>query len=120
MRGASALAQLLREHPSPSLRLFVVWEPVLPSDRAPPAPALVSQLADARAELFWDPSRLVSRAIEARGEHDPGFDVWRDGTIWDTELVFARGALWQAQFPPHTHAGSNVIDDVPVIGKELP
>ena len=119
MRGASALAQLLHDHPSPSLRLFVVWEPVLAIDRAPPA-APPPELADARAELYWDPSKLVSRALMAGGPRDPGYDVTPNGTIWDTLVVFAPGARWDAAPPAHAHAGSDVVDDVPRIASELP
>jgi hypothetical protein len=121
VRGASALAKLLHDHPSPSLRVLVVWEPVIASDVAPPSPALVAEFADARAELFWDPSRQVSRALLARGDRDPGFDVSRDGILWDTLLVFPAGARWDGELaPPHDHAGSDVADDLPIIAPRLP
>ncbi len=119
MRGASALAKLLHDHPSPSLRLFVVWEPVLTIDHAPPD-APPPDLADARAELYWDPSKLVSQALAASGPRDPGYDVGPNGTIWDTLVVFAPGARWDAKLPPHAHAGSDVVDDLPMIARELP
>jgi hypothetical protein len=119
VRGASALAKLLHDHPSPSLRLFVVWEPVLQIDHAPPA-APPPEFADERAELFWDPSKLVSQALTASGPRDPGYGLAPNGTIWDTLVVFAPGARWDGALPPHARAGSDVIDAVPIMAPDLP
>jgi hypothetical protein len=99
VRGASALGELLRSRRDPSLRLIVVWEPVLRSDRAAGEP-----IADARASRFWDGARCVSRALAARDF--PVNEIADEKVVWD--LV----AIW----PPGTRfADAPVLKRRPVI-----
>jgi hypothetical protein len=49
LAGASATGQLLREINSQDVRVFVIWEPVLPTDFVGPSTAALARIPDARA-----------------------------------------------------------------------
>jgi len=67
------------------VRVFVVWEPVLPTDWAAPSTASLRRISDARAAQYWDKERLVSKSM---GEHDEA------SILWDYIAVYAPGATW--------------------------
>ena len=113
MRGASALEELLRRTPDPKLRVFVVWEPVLPTDRDAPLSRVRSRVTDPRVRQFWDRGRLVSRELRrhpevarACGAGDEG----RDGIVWDAIALYPRSMKWDDALE------SPEFFDTPVVG----
>jgi hypothetical protein len=82
------------------VRVFVVWEPVLPTDWAAPSTAALRRIADARATQFWDKRRLVSRSM---GEHD------RRSVVWDFIAVYKHGAVWSDHPPQAIYEGGPVV-----------
>ena len=86
MQGASATGQLLRDINSQDVRVFVIWEPVLPTDFVAPSTAALARIPDARAAQYWDRKRALSHLL---GEHN------RSTVVWDYIAVYAPGTLWQ-------------------------
>ncbi len=93
------MADVLRQHPSRNLRVFVVWEPVLDTDWGTPAQALTGNLADARAAHFWDRHRRLSALYGGV----PGLDALATlekvgfrmkDVVWDTALLYPPGVRW--------------------------
>jgi hypothetical protein len=102
LQGASATGQLLREINSQDVRVFVIWEPVLPTDFvAPSAPAL-GRIPDPRAAQYWDGKRALSHLL---GEYN------RSSVVWDYIAVYAPGKLWQDD-PPKPLYSDNPVRDV--------
>ena len=66
-----------------TVRAFVVWEPVLPTDWGAPSTAALKRISDGRAAQYWDKGRLVSQSM---GEHDS------ESIVWDHIVVYAPGA----------------------------
>ena len=97
MQGASALEKLLDQQHDQRIRVFVIWEPVLPTDLGSPSTRTLARLSDLRASQYWDKEHLVSLSL---GERD------RSSVVWDYVAVYARGKLWD-QAPPEP-AYSNV------------
>ena len=85
MQGSSAIEDVLKSFPGKTVRAFVVWEPVLPTDWGAPSTAALNRISDTRATQYWDKDRLVSKSI---GEHD------RKSIVWDHIAVYAPGATW--------------------------
>jgi hypothetical protein len=85
LQGASAIEEVLEEFPGMPVRVFVVWEPVLPTDWTAPSTASLKRISDARAAQYWDKERLVSKSM---GEHD------KESIIWDYIAVYVPGATW--------------------------
>ena len=89
---------MINEFSGKPVRVFVVWEPVLPTDWGAPSTATLNRISDGRAMQYWDKDRLVSRSM---GEHDS------KSIVWDHIAVYAPGATWN-----HTSA---LFADGPVV-----
>ncbi len=79
------------------MRIFVIWEPVLPTDFGAPSTATLRRASDPRVSQYWDKDHIVSRSL---GERD------RSSVVWDYVAVYQSGKLWD-QVPPDP-AYSNV------------
>ena len=99
MQGASAFGQLLREINSQDARVFVIWEPVLPTDFVAPSTAALARISDARVAQYWDRKRALSHLL---GEHN------RSTVVWDYIAVYAPGTLWQDAPPRPIFLGNPV------------
>lgn len=100
MQGASALEKLLNEQKNPGIRVFVIWEPVLPTDFGPPSTATLRRISDLRASQYWDKERLVSKLM---GKRD------RSSVVWDYVAVYPPGTLWEQAPPIPATSGNPVI-----------
>ena len=80
------------------IRVFIIWEPVLPTDLAAPSTMTLKRVADPRASQYWDKEHLVSKSI---GE--------KDGVIWDYVAVYERGKLWDKAPPEPAYSKAPVI-----------
>ena len=100
MQGASAFQRLLDEQRDQKISVFVIWEPVLPTDLAAPSTRTLARISDLKASQYWDKGRLISRAL---GETDD------NSIVWDYVAVYQPGKLWD-QAPPEP-----VYSSVPVV-----
>ncbi len=124
MRGASALGQLLKDHPQSDVRVIVIWLPVIFSDIHPPTDRVRQPLRDPRVIEFWDPElwaspRMLQRAVlmaKERGE-EPDFDP--NGTAWDLIGHFPAGVAWEDPFPKPSWWGAPVVDSLEPVEKKL-
>ncbi len=82
------------------MRVFVIWEPVLPTDWSAPSTAALGRVSDTRATQFWDKGRLVSHFM---GEHD------RHSVVWDYVAVYASGTIWDNSPPESLYHGGPVV-----------
>lgn len=78
--------------------MFVIWEPILPTDLAAPSTMTLKRLSDSRASQYWDKEHLVSKSI---GEED--------GVVWDYVAVYQPGSMWQQGPPEPTYSKAPVI-----------
>ena len=101
LQGASAIQKVLSAQGGTPVRLFIVWEPVLPTDWGAPSTVALRRIADSRARQYWDRGRLLSKSM---GEKD------RDSVVWDAVAVYPRGLLWGEASPPKP-----VFEDGPVV-----
>lgn len=81
---------MLRDLNGKDVRVFVVWEPVLPTDFVAPSTAALARIPDLRSAQYWDRQRALSQLL---GEHD------RRSVVWDYIAVYARGTTWQSAPP---------------------
>jgi hypothetical protein len=98
LQGASAFQTLLDEQREGKIRVFVIWEPILPTDLAVPSTMTLKRIADPRASQYWDKEHLVSKSI---GE--------KDGVVWDYVAVYPQGKLWDKGPPEPTYSKAPVI-----------
>jgi hypothetical protein len=99
------------------LHVFVVWEPVLASDFAPPTTTVLGLIRDPRAEQYWDPDLKLSRDFIRTALSDPRRyniteEVGPGAIIWDTVALFPPGAAWGKDVPVPVYYGHPVIGSV--------
>jgi hypothetical protein len=94
---------MLREVNDQNVRVFVIWEPVLPTDFAAPSTAALLRIPDARAAQYWDKSRALSHLLGERN---------RSTVIWDYIAVYQPGTLWQDAPPKSVYSDSPVRDAI--------
>ena len=87
---------------SQDVRVFVIWEPVLPTDFAAPSTAALARIPDVRAAQYWDKKRALSHLLGERN---------RSTVVWDYIAVYAPGTLWQ-DAPPKPIYSDNPVRDV--------
>jgi hypothetical protein len=84
--------------------VFVVWEPILMSDVAPPTTGDLARCNDARAQQFWDERTLVSQSLS--DAHGPR----RNGVAWDYVALYPPGASWDDRLPAAAFEGGPVVE----------
>ena len=97
LRGASAVADVLKKRPEAPARVLVVWMPVLPTDWGSPSPSLTSFVGDVRAIHFWDRGRRLSSMLGGPGAtlaSQSKIEFRMKDVVWDVALVYPPGAKW--------------------------
>lgn len=115
MRGASALQRVLEELPGARVRVFVVWEPVIDSDVAPPSAAILPR--DPRAQSYYDPGRVLSPLLPW-APHDGGHGE-DEGIVWDYVAVWPPGPRWEGGPPRPDFGGAPVIRRIDEVKRRL-
>jgi hypothetical protein len=115
VRGASALQEVLERVKGKDVRVFVVWEPVIVSDVAPPINRVLSRIPDPRVTQYYDKARLLSNLLvkTAREQKDfllHGEELDRDTIIWDCVFAFPPGGRWEKDPPRPSFSGCTVVE----------
>lgn len=103
--GSAALQEMLEKHAGP-VTVVAVWQPIAPTDPAPP-PSFVDNLRDHRVVQLWDPEHLLSNELRASEIAHPGSppqsrlrtDGSPTGILYDTIAIFPPGLRWEATLP---------------------
>jgi hypothetical protein len=83
-----------------NIQVFVVWEPVLPTDWAAPSTAALRRASDLRVQQYWDEKRLLSKAM---GEKN------KSTIFWDYVSVYRAGDIWRESPPKPFYEGRPVV-----------
>jgi hypothetical protein len=105
---------MLRQNHSGNLKVFVVWEPILPTDWFPPSRFVQRRISDPRAVQFWDKNHLVAKELRAHlpSEAQGG----PPNKIWDVVAVYPKDTKWDSV--PIFTAGP-VVRATPDVAKQL-
>lgn len=103
LQGASAIQKLLDKQHDPKIRVFIIWEPVLPTDFGAPSTATLHRASDTRVSQYWDKEHIVSRSL---GERD------RNSVVWDYIAVYQPGKLWDKAPPEPSYSRAPVIHGI--------
>jgi hypothetical protein len=94
---------VLKQNPNPRIRLFVVWEPILPTDYSSPSTGVLTRLSDPRVAQYWDRNHLFAEQLARRLKSDPEHPRPRccdeGGIDWDEVAVYRQDAHWDDQLP---------------------
>lgn len=110
---------MLERLPDSHVKVFVIWEPVILTDIAPPTSRTLARIPDRRVAQYWDRQRLLSREIVRSALAEPSKDAHEEinerTIVWDTIAVFSAGTRWDTAFPHadyHGYPVADVIDEV--------
>ena len=104
--------EVLKAHEGKPVRVFVVWEPVLPTDFSAPTGMVMGRVPDRRVSQYWDRNRMVSELLgEKRGD--------RNTIVWDWVAVYPPGLVWEAKPPEPKWADRPVVSVREELGKQL-
>ncbi len=94
------------------MRVFVVWEPILPTDFSPPTTFALRLASDVRVRQYWDPNHLVAKqlASDARPPQPAPDCCDQSGILWDLAAIYPKGARWDDRMPPATLFNGPVVD----------
>ena len=79
--------------------MFVVWEPMLPTDWQSPTSPVLSRVADLRAVQFWDKNHLVADELRKHVKDDALDCCVRNGHIWDAVVLYPKAGKFTATAP---------------------
>jgi hypothetical protein len=101
--------------------VFVVWEPILPTDFSAPSTSVLRRAFDLRVRQYWDPNHLVAEQMRADARlPQPEQDCCtRSGLLWDLVAVYPKGARWDSQMPPAVVFNGPVVDVKDAVEKAL-
>ena len=88
--------------------MFVIWEPVLPTDLAAPSTMTLKRIDDSRAAQYWDKDHMVSKSI-----------VETDGVIWDYLAVYEPGTVWDKAPPEPAYSNVPVVHVINETGEAI-
>ena len=57
------MEKLLKKYPNAGVRVFAVWEPMLPFDWSAPNTFVMRRLPDARVRQYWDKDHVLAHRM---------------------------------------------------------
>jgi len=104
----------LKQNHSENLKVFVVWEPILPTDWFRPSRFVQHRIPDPRAVQFWDKNHLVAKELRV---HLPESQVeGRSEILWDVVAVYPQDAKLDSA---PAFFGGPVVHAAPEVAKRL-
>jgi hypothetical protein len=100
------------KQPNAAVRVFIVWEPILPTDFVAPTTSVLARASDRRVQQYWDPDHLLAKqmAADARPPQPRQECCLRSGNLWDLGAVYPKGARWGDTMPAATVFNGPVVD----------
>ena len=92
------------------MRVFAVWEPILPTDWSEPTSPVLRRLSDQRVRQFWDRGHVMAKVMAASREPQSKAECCeRRGILWDLIAVYPAGSGWSENLPHATLFNGPVV-----------
>jgi hypothetical protein len=117
LRGASAVQKTLEQQPAAEIRVFAVWEPILPTDLTAPGTGALYRLSDRRVRQFWDKEHVLAKLMSQDStdrQSKPGCCT-RPGILWDLIATYPADAVWNTSLPPAIVFNGPVVRVAPTL-----
>ena len=98
------MEKILSENPDLNIRVFAVWEPMLPTDFSKPTTIVLNRLYDRRVVQFWDKGHVLASRMsqDARPPQPTQQCCVRNGHLWDLLAIYRASEKWETQMPVAT------------------
>jgi hypothetical protein len=107
---------MLKQNHSETLRVFVVWEPILPTDWFRPSRFVQLRIRDPRAVQFWDKDHLVAKELRAHLPPQSQGGPTNNKILWDVVAVYPKEAKFHST---PTFTDGPVVRAIPELTKQL-
>jgi hypothetical protein len=97
--GSSQVEAILERHRAGKIRVFAVWEPMLPTDWGRPNSHVLERLSDPRVIQVWDSHRLIAGLVEQGASGRRPRCCHRNGAWWDVIATYPPGSQWSGSAP---------------------
>lgn len=118
MRGSSAIEDILEHNPLLSVRVLVVWEPMLPTDWMRPSGMVQRRVSDLPVVQFWDKGHLIAKELKQQFPSTQTLCCQRRGILWDFAAVYSPKVEWNTS--PPSYFGGAVLDVADNVRQHLP
>ena len=107
------MQEVLEQKSATSARVFVIWQPMLPTDWTSPGRSALRRVRDVRARQYWDKQHLVARDFKKQLDQDDAHPqpecCEKAGVPWDLIAVYPPGVRWEAGLPRAAYADGPVF-----------
>jgi hypothetical protein len=119
LEGSSSVNAILQRHPGSKVRVFAVWEPILPTDWSQPSTRVLVRLSDPRVTQVWDKDHIIAGLVEkgAKGRQPECCD-WH-GSWWDVIAAYPPAAKWMDTAPVPELLNGTIIRTAPQLETRL-
>jgi hypothetical protein len=120
LEGSSRVEAILRRYPAKNIRVFAVWEPMLPTDWGRPSTGELARLSDRRVIQVWDRGHLIAGQIEkaADGRH-PACCSRHGAWWWDVIAAYPPAAHWAGTAPVPELLNGTIVRTAPQLEDQL-
>lgn len=102
--------------------MFLVWEPVILSDVAPPTSRALASISDPRVSQYWDHDRVLSQVLlDAARRPGSSHAAEADGVdvVWDFVALYPAGERWEEDLPDSVTYGYPIMSQVEDLRRSL-
>ena len=99
LEGSSKINAILGRNPGSDVRVFAVWEPMLPTDWSRPNTHVLARLSDPRVVQVWDRGHLIAALVEEGAAGRRPRCCTRNGAWWDVIASYPLAAKWTVSAP---------------------
>lgn len=119
LAGSSSVEAILRRHPSDKIRIFAVWEPMLPTDWGRPSTDVMARLSDSRVTQVWDRNHLIAGLVEKGADGRRPACCTRNGHWWDVIAAYPPASQWTAVAPVPVLLNGTIVQTASQLSAEL-
>ena len=117
--GSSQVEAIIERHAGKNIRVFAVWEPMLPTDWARPNTHVLERLSDSRVVQVWDNNHLIAGLIEEGASGRTPKCCNRNGAWWDVIATYPPGTQWSGSAPMPDLLNGTIVSTAPQLDARL-
>jgi len=119
LEGSSSVDAILKRHPESKIRIFAVWEPMLPTDWGRPSTHVMARLSDPRVTQFWDRNHLIAGLVEMGADGRRPACCTRNGHWWDVIAAYPPVSKWTSVAPVPELLNGTIVQTASQLGAQL-
>ena len=117
--GSSQVEAILERHATGNIRVFAVWEPMLPTDWERPNAHVLERLSDPPRHQVWDSNHLIAGLVERGASGRKPRCCNRNGAWWDVIATYPPGSQWSGSAPTPELLDGTIVRTAPQLDAQL-